>query len=123
PVRCFKCLQVPVSVFQNQESHEIHNIRCTGEALFRKRAIRNDWAWIKVETTVPWGAFQGRLLGNVRAIFQLRDSTTRNTYQLALVELLEARDKGLPEGSHGLLRVERRSRQRFWVVNIRSILG
>lgn len=123
PVRCFKCLQVPVSVFQNPESHEIHNIRCTGEALFRKRAIRNDWAWIRVDTTEPWGAFQGRLPGNVRAMFQLRDSTTRKTYQLALVELLEARDKGLPEGSHGLLRVGRRSRQRFWVVNIRSILG
>ncbi|KAH8147002.1 uncharacterized protein LAJ45_08801 [Morchella importuna] len=53
PVRYFKCLQVPVSVFQKSDSYEIHNIRCTGEALFRKRAVRNDWAWIKVATTDP----------------------------------------------------------------------
>ncbi|KAH0606112.1 uncharacterized protein H6S33_003773 [Morchella sextelata] len=41
-VRWFKYLQVPVSVFQKSDSYEIHNIRYTGEALFRKRAVRND---------------------------------------------------------------------------------
>ncbi|RPB07333.1 hypothetical protein P167DRAFT_471346, partial [Morchella conica CCBAS932] len=112
PVRYFKCLQVPVSVFQKSDSYEIHNIRFTGEVLFRKRAVLNDWAWIKVATTDPWGAFQGRLPGHLKAIFRLRDIFTRKTYQLCLVELLEARDRGLPEGSHGLLRVARRSQQR-----------
>ena len=74
-------------------------------------------------TTEPWGAFQGRLPGLVRAIFKIRDSISTKSYQLCLVELLEAKDRGLPDGSHGLLRVARRSRQRFWVVNISSVLG
>ncbi|RPB07534.1 hypothetical protein P167DRAFT_549664 [Morchella conica CCBAS932] len=113
PVRYFKCLQVPVSVFQKSDNYEIHNIRFTGEALFRKRAVRNDWAWIKVATTDPWGACQGRLPGHLKAIFRLRNIFTRKTYQLCLVKLLEATDKCLPEGSHGLLKVARRSRQRF----------
>ena len=123
PVRCFKCLQVPVSIFQKPDSYEIHNIRCTGEALFRKRSTQNDWAWIKVATTDVWGAFQRRLPGLVQAIFKIRDSISTKSYQLCLVELLEAKDRGLPDGSHGLLRVARRSRQRFWVVNISSVLG
>lgn len=54
PVMLFKCLQIPVSIFQKLDNYEIHNIHCTRETLFKKQSIRNNWAWIKVATTEPW---------------------------------------------------------------------
>lgn len=73
-------------------------------------------------TMEPWGAFEGHLLGFVRGIFKICDSKLMKTNQLCLVKLLDAKDMGLPESSHGLLRVAKRSLQRFWVV-ISSVLG
>jgi hypothetical protein len=66
--------------------------------------------------------FRGRLLGRVEALFKLRESGER-AHRLCTVELLEAKDRGIADSSHGLLKVYRRRRKRIWVVNIRSILG
>jgi hypothetical protein len=65
--------------------------------------------------------FRGRLLGRVESLFKVRDSTGR-AHRLCIVELLEAKDHGIADSSHGLLKVYRRRRKRMWVVNIRSVL-
>jgi hypothetical protein len=66
--------------------------------------------------------FRERLPGHLEALFKLRNSGGR-VYRLCIVELLEAKDRGIADSSHGLLKVCRRRRKRIWVVNIRSILG
>ncbi|KAH0602483.1 uncharacterized protein H6S33_008822 [Morchella sextelata] len=38
----FTCLQVPIPIFHRPEVYEVHNIRCTGNASFRKGKIRKD---------------------------------------------------------------------------------
>jgi hypothetical protein len=42
-VEMFTCLQVPIPIFQKPEVYEVNNIRCTGNAAFRKGKIREDW--------------------------------------------------------------------------------
>lgn len=121
-VEMFTCLQVPIPIFQRPEVYEVHNIRCTGNAAFRKGKIRKDWAWVSVASSEEWGVFRGRLPGRVEALFKIRDSGGR-AHRLCIVELLEAKDRGIADSSHGLLKVCRRRRKRMWVVNIRSILG
>ncbi|KAH8145068.1 uncharacterized protein LAJ45_10191 [Morchella importuna] len=121
-VEMFTCLQVPIPIFQRPEVYEVHNIRCTGNAAFRKGKIRKDWVWVSVASSEEWGVFRGRLPGRVEALFKLRDSGGR-AHRLCIVELLEAKDRGIADSSHGLLKVCRRRRKRMWVVNIRSILG
>jgi hypothetical protein len=66
--------------------------------------------------------FRGRLPGWVEALFKLRDSGGR-AHRLCIVELLEAKDRGITDSSHGLMKICRRRGKRRWVVNIRSILG
>jgi hypothetical protein len=39
------------------------------------------------------------------------------------VELLEAKDRGIADSSHGLLKICRRRRKKMFVVNIQDILG
>ncbi|KAH0611279.1 uncharacterized protein H6S33_010544 [Morchella sextelata] len=118
----FTCLQVPIPIFQRPDVYEVHNIRCTGTASFRKGKIRKDWAWVSVGSSEQWGVFRGRLPGRVEALFKVRDSTGR-AHRLYVVELLEVKDRCIADSSHGLLKVCRRRRKRMWVVNIRSILG
>jgi hypothetical protein len=66
--------------------------------------------------------FQRRLPGHVKALFKVRDSTGR-AHRLCIVDLPEAKDRGIADSSHGLLKVCRRRRKRMWVMNIWSILG
>jgi hypothetical protein len=66
--------------------------------------------------------FRRRLPGRVETVFKLRDSGGR-AHRLCIVEPLEAKDRGITNSSHGLLKVCRRRRKRMWVINIRSILG
>jgi hypothetical protein len=78
---------------------------------------------VSVASSEQWRVFRGRLTGRVEALFKGRDSTER-AHRLCIVELLEAKDRGSADSSHGLLKVCRsRRRKRIWVVNIRSILG
>jgi hypothetical protein len=77
---------------------------------------------VSVASSEQWGVFRGRLPGCVEASFKVRDSTER-AHRLCIVELLKAKDCGIADSSHGLLKVCRRRRKRMWVVNIRSILG
>ncbi|KAH8144500.1 uncharacterized protein LAJ45_11475 [Morchella importuna] len=121
-VEMFTCLEVPIQIFQRPEVYEVHNIRCTGNTAFRKGKIRKDWVWVSVASSEEWGVFRGRLPGRVEALFELRDSGGR-AHRLCIVELLEAKDRGIADSSHGLLKVCRRRRKRMWVVNIRSMLG
>jgi hypothetical protein len=121
-VKMFACLQVPIPIFQRPEVYGVSNIRCTGNAAFRKEKIRKDWVWVSVASSEEWGVFRGRLPGCVEALFKLRDRGGR-AYRLYIVELLEAKDRGIADSSHWLLKVCRRRRKRMWVVNIRSILG
>jgi hypothetical protein len=65
--------------------------------------------------------FRGRLSGHVEALFKLRNSGGR-AHSLCIVELLEAKDRGIADSSHGLLKVCSRRRKSMWVVNIQSIL-
>ncbi|KAH0605688.1 uncharacterized protein H6S33_004910 [Morchella sextelata] len=120
-VEMFKCLQVPIPIFQRPEVYKVHNIRCTGNATFRKGKIRKDWVWVSVASSEEWGVFRGRLPVHVEALFKLRDSEGR-AHRLCIVELLEAKDRGIANSLHGLLKVCRRRRKRVWIVNIRSIL-
>ncbi|KAH8144570.1 uncharacterized protein LAJ45_11404 [Morchella importuna] len=121
-VEVFTCLQVPIPIFQRPEVYEVHNIRCTGTLSSRKGKIRKDWAWVSVGSSEQWGVFRERLPGRVEALFKVRDSTGR-AHRLCVVELLEAKDRGIADSSHGLLKVFSRRRKKMWVVNIRSILG
>jgi hypothetical protein len=121
-VEMFTCLQVLIPIFQNPEVYEVHNIRCMGNAAFRKGKIGKDWVWISVASSEEWRVFQGRLPERVEALFNLRDSRGLADI-LCIVELLEAKDRGITDSLHGLLKVCRRGRKRMWVVNIRSILG
>jgi hypothetical protein len=66
--------------------------------------------------------FRGRLQGRLEALFKLRDSGWR-AYRLCIVELLEKKNRGIADSSHGLLKVCRRRRKRMWVINNWSILG
>ncbi|KAH0602332.1 uncharacterized protein H6S33_009783 [Morchella sextelata] len=120
-VEMFTCLQVPIPIFQRPEVCEIHNLRCTGNAAFGKGKIRKDWVWMSVASSEEWRVFRGRLPGRMKAIFKLWDSGWR-TNRLCIMELLEAKDRGITDSSHGLLKVCGRRRKRIWVVNIRSIL-
>ncbi|KAI5839995.1 hypothetical protein DFP73DRAFT_597837 [Morchella snyderi] len=102
-IEVFTCLQVPITIFQRPDVYEVHNIRCTGTASFRKGKIRKDWAWVSVGSSEQWGVFRGRLPERVEALFKVRDRTG-HAHRLCVVELLEAKDHGIADSSHGLLK-------------------
>jgi hypothetical protein len=47
-VEMLTCLQVAIPMFQIPEVYEVHNIRCTGNAPFRKGKIKKNWIWVSV---------------------------------------------------------------------------
>jgi hypothetical protein len=121
-VEMFTWLLVPIPIFQRTEVYEVYNIKCTGNAASRKGKIRKDSVWVMVASSEEWGVFRGRLPGHMEGLFKLRNSGGL-AHRLCIVELLKAKDRGIADSSHRLLKVCSRSRKKMWVVNIRSILG
>ena len=66
----FNMLEVAVPVFQDLDSYTMHNLRCTGEGLFREGNPRNDWVWVEVgEELGETGDLRGWLSGQLRGLF------------------------------------------------------
>ena len=125
----FNMLEVAVPVFQDPDSYTMHNRRCTGEGLFRGGNPRNDWVWVEVgEGLGETGDLRGRLPGQLRGRFKLRDpGNVIVSHRLAVVELLRPMNGGVADPYDTLVRVRKRvyknPAKAYMTVNIRSVLG
>lgn len=103
----FNMIEVPVAVFQDPDSHTMHKLRCTGESAFQGGDPRNDWVWVEVGKGLgATGDLRGRLPGQLRGLFKLRDpSNVCVSHRLAVVELLWPVNGGVSDPYDTLIRV------------------
>ena len=123
----FKMLQVLVLVFQDPDSYNNHNLRCTGSEFFRGAAARNDPVLVNVgEDVMMTGDLGGRLPAFLRGLLKLRGGHN-NSYRFAVVEVLWPINNGSADPCDTLIWVQRRVYKSamggIWVINIRSIMG
>ena len=106
----FNMLEVAVPVFQDPDSYTMHNLRCTGEGLFRGGNPRNDWVWVEVgEGLGETGDLRGRLPGQLRGLFKLRDpGNVIVSHRPAVVELLRPMNGGVADPYNTLVQVQKR---------------
>jgi Plavaka transposase len=126
PAERFNMLQVPVSVFQESDTYDIHNIRSTGPNKFRGGEPRNDSVWVYVGNKGR-GDLGEYSPGFLKCLLKLRDVTTGRTYRFAVVESLAPMNGGAANSGGTFIRVQRKvyktPGKAYSVVNIRSIVG
>jgi hypothetical protein len=83
--------------------------------------------WVVAGNENEFGALHGRLPGQVKCLFKLRDPAKKCIYRLALVKMLPVEGAGLLESDSSLIRVGVRkvtvSENDEWVVVVSAIVG
>ena len=105
PLETFRTLQVKVEAFDH-DGQVIHNLRCTGLDLFRIQQIRHDWVFVRRRRSgrsQALGSLDGRIPGQLNALFKLRDIRAKTTYQLAHVSDLRVVSSPTPRGPDGMV--------------------
>ena len=122
-VECFQSLSIPVPSFQGDDVNT-HVARSTGPRLFRKKAQRSDWVWVKRReaSDILRGSLNGRMPGMLNALFKLR-THTQGVHLLAHVSLMETVGGPRPSGPEGMVRVGFPTRNNNILVNIREVVG
>jgi hypothetical protein len=83
--------------------------------------------WVTAGNEGEFGALRGRLPGQLKCLFKLRDQAKKCIHRLALVKMLRVEGAGLLEADSSLIRVGLRKvtvpGNDEWVVGVSAITG